>query len=382
MNRRSWLKKTSLLAGATAFTPAMLDNLSAAPRRNLSARMLSDLETGRHIPALKARLFANENPFGPSQKARQAIMDSLADCCRYSIEAEDVFVGKITAHEGLKDNSVMVSAGSSGVLQGTASYYSRNGGTVITASPSYEDLPEHVEDFGGKCIRVPVTADYKLDLDAMEKAVDASTTLVYVCNPNNPTATYADTDMLKEFCRRVSKKTMVFVDEAYIDYMPDPRASTMISLINEGVNIIVARTFSKLYGFAGLRIGYAIAQPETIKLLKPYTYHNFSLSSPALNAAIVSYQDTTYMADVLDKTNKSKQYLYKVLEGEGYAYIPSGTNFVMFPLRIDGGRFVEEMFKREVGVRNWKFNNKEWCRVSIGRMDEMEAFAEAFKQLS
>ena len=384
MNRRSWLKRTSLLAGATAFAPAVFTDVAAAPLRKFPFRKLpSDFRFDPRIPeVLKARLFANENPFGPSPAAKQAISDSLSNCCRYSINAPDDFVAKITAFEGLKENSVLLSAGSSGILEAAANYYSLKGGTVITGLPSYEDLPSHVEAFGGKCIRVPVTADYKLDLDAMERAIDASTTLVYICNPNNPTATYADTGKLKDFCRRVSKKVMVFVDEAYIDYMPDPKNSTMISLVNEGINIIVARTFSKVYGFAGLRIGYAVAQPDTIKMLEPYTYSSYSISTPSINAALVAYQDTAYIQEVLQKTDASKQYLYKVLKDEGYDYIPSGTNFAMFPIKMDGERFIEEMFKRSVGVRNWKMAGKEWCRISIGRMDEMEAFADAFKQIS
>lgn len=383
INRRLWLKKSSLLAGAATIAPSLLQQLQASPLKQAAhIKTLSDVEFGKNTINLKARLFANENPFGPSQPARKAIADSISSCCRYSIQEIDALIEKITLHEGLNKDSVMISAGSSGILMGTAAYYSLGGGSVVTGLPSYEDLPEHVENFGGKCIRVPVTTDYKLDLDAMEKAVDATTKLVYICNPNNPTATYADTDKLKDFCRRVSKKTMVFVDEAYIDYMPNPEDSTMIKLVKEGANIIVARTFSKLYGFAGLRMGYAIAQPQTIKLLEPYTYHAFSISTPSLEGALACYQDGSYITEVLEKTNKSKEYLYKVLEAEGYEYIPSGTNFVMFPLKMDGERFTEEMMKRGVGVRNWKFNDKNWCRVSIGRMDEMEAFASAFKELS
>ncbi len=384
MNRRSWLKKSSLLAGAAAFAPAVFNDVTAAPARKIAFNKLpADFRFDPKIPeVLKARLYANENPFGPSPAAKQAIMDSLSNCCRYSINGPDDFAAKIIAYEGLKENTVLLSAGSSGILESAASYYSRKGGTVITALPSYEDLPEHVEAFGGKCIRVPVTTDYKLDLDAMEKAVDDSTTLVYVCNPNNPTATCVDTGKLKDFCRRVSKKAMVFVDEAYIDYLPDPKNSTMISLVNEGVNIVVARTFSKVYGFAGLRVGYAVAQPETIKLLEPYTYSSYSISTLSINAALAAYQETAYIQEVLKKTDDSKQYLYKVLKEEGYDYIPSVTNFAMFPIRMDGERFIEEMFKRSIGVRNWKFADKEWCRISIGRMDEMQAFAEAFKQIS
>jgi len=217
----------------------------------------------------------------------------------------------------------------------------------------------------------------------MEKAVNADTKLVYICNPNNPTGTIVDAEKLKAFCERVSKRVTVFVDEAYIDYLPDPQGTTLISGVKKGQNIIVARTFSKLYGMAGIRMGYVVAQPDMIATLNNYAAAGlFLLSAPALNAALASYQDKPYMQDVIQKTQASKQYLYDVLKAEGYSYIPSSANFVLFPLKMDGKRFTEEMMKRGIGLRHWTFNNSEWCRISIGRMDEMEAFAAAFKELS
>src|SRR6202012_500759 len=174
----------------------------------------------------------------------------------------------------------------------------------------------------------------------------------------------------------------VFVDEAYIDYLPDPQGTTLIPMGNSGTNIIVARTFSKLYGFAGLRCGYVVTQPEIIKKLSCYTEAFMSISTTTLQAAIAGYQDRTFLDGALQKTIASKEYLYSVLKKEGYTYIPSSTNFVLFPIKMEGKQFADEMMKRSVGVRFWKFNNMDFCRVSIGRMDEMEAFATAFKELS
>ena len=191
-----------------------------------------------------------------------------------------------------------------------------------------------------------------------------------------------DNAKLKSFCDRVSKKVTVFIDEAYIDYLDDPQGTTLIPMVNNGANIIVARTFSKLYGFAGLRIGYVVTQPETIKKLSMYTEASMSISTTTLQAAIASYQDREYLDGALKKTVASKNYLYEVLKKEGYIYVPSSTNFVLFPIKMDGKQFTDEMMKRGVGVRFWKFNNQDWCRISIGRMDEMEAFASAFKEIS
>ena len=384
MNRRAWLKTTSLLTGGLALLPGQWNALSAAPSSPfVPAKRLSDFEFGEGVrPALKARLFANENPFGPSDKAKQAIIDSLSNSYQYPMMSIGQLSQKIADFEGLDEKMIMLGAGSSSILAAAALLFSKDGGNIVSADPTYDDLPGRVESLKTKWIKVPLTSEYKLDLDAMEKAVDSNTRLVYVCNPNNPTGTTVDAAKLKDFCERVSKKTTVFVDEAYIDYLPDPKGSTMIECVKKGQNVIVARTFSKLYGFAGLRIGYAIAQPALVEKIEPYYSGLWCMSGPAIQAALASYQDREFLDSALQKTFASRDYLYKVLKEEGYQYIPSSTNFVMFPLKMDGERFTEEMMKRGVGVRFWKFNDKNWCRISIGRMDEMQAFAEAFKEIS
>jgi len=289
---------------------------------------------------------------------------------------------KIAEFEKIKEENILLASGSSPLLMASALYYSKPGGNVITGDPSYEDLPSKAVRMGEKWVKVPLTSEYKLDLEAMEKAIDANTGLVYVCNPNNPTGTVVDTAQLKAFVERVSKRVPVFVDEAYIDYLPDPQGTTLIPMANSNPNIIVARTFSKLYGFAGLRLGYVVTQPDTIKKLSLYTEASMSISATTLAAALASYQDREYLDGALKKTLASKEYLYGVLKKEGYTYVPSSANFVLFPIKMEGRQFTDEMMKRGVGVRFWKFNNQEWCRISIGRMDEMEAFAAAFKEIS
>jgi histidinol-phosphate aminotransferase len=125
-----------------------------------------------------------------------------------------------------------------------------------------------------------------------------------------------------------------------------------------------------------------VALPDMIKELEPYCTKGGSISATSGNAALISYEDHDYLKDALKKTTESKEYLYKILKKEGYDYIPSYANFVMFPVPMDSVRFTEEMLKRGVSVRSWKFANKEWCRVSVGTMDEMKTFEEAFKQVS
>ncbi|MES2107197.1 MAG: histidinol-phosphate transaminase [Bacteroidota bacterium] len=386
LNRRNWIKTSALMAGGLALASGTINKLAAMPvirKLGLSPKPATD-ETVllQAPPAMKARLLANENPFGPSAAAKKAISDSLDTSYQYAFMQMSVLAGKIAQYEGISQSNIMLNSGSTPLLHAAAMHYSKGGKNIITGDPSYEDLPSAAKEHGGNWIKVPLTKEYKLDLDAMEAKVDDNTGLVYICNPNNPTATVVDTQKLKEFCERVSKKTMVFVDEAYIDYLPDPQGTTCISCIKAGQNIIIARTFSKLYGFAGLRCGYIVGLPQTIKMLSIYTPGAFNLSATTMAAAIAAYQETDYMKDALQKTIASREHLYATLKKEGYEYIPSSANFVMFPLKMDGNKFVNEMFKRGVGVRNWKLNGADWCRVSIGRMDEMEAFAVAFKELS
>ncbi|ASU35249.1 pyridoxal phosphate-dependent aminotransferase [Mucilaginibacter xinganensis] len=386
LNRRNWIKSSALLAGGLALASGTINKLAAMPvmrKMGFAGKPVTD-ETVilDAAPALKARLLANENPFGPSPAAKKAIQETLDTSYQYAFMQLSTLSGKIAAYEGINQSNIMLNSGSSALLLAAAIHYSKGGKSIITGDPSYDDLPTSALRNGGKWVKVPLTKDYKLDLDAMEAKVDDNTGLVYICNPNNPTGTVVDTDKLKAFCERVSKKTMVFVDEAYIDYLPDPQATTLIGGVKAGQNIIVARTFSKLYGFAGLRCGYIVAQPDTIHALSIYTGGAFNLSATTIAAAIAGYRETDFLQDALKKTIASREFLYATLKKEGYEYIPSSANFVMFPLKMDGAKFVGEMMKRGVGIRNWKLNGADWCRVSIGRMDEMEAFADAFKQLS
>ena len=389
MNRRSWIKTSSLLTGGltmlsgavSAFTTTTAARITGFTRK--TTQTFNGETIPKDFPKLKARLFANENPFGPSEKAKKAIQDAITNSYQYPFVHLAELQKKIADYEGLKIENVMMSAGSSPLLHGTALFCNKKGGSIISGDPTYEDLLEKATAFNSiNWVKVPLTAEHKLDLDEMEKRVDANTAMVYICNPNNPTGTVLDSSKLKAFCERVSKKTLVFVDEAYIDYLPDPEGSTLIDCVKKGQNVVVARTFSKLYGFAGLRVGYIVGQPELIKALEPYTAGWGCISATSGMAALASYQDKEYMKEALKKTLASKEYLYSVLKKEGYEYIPSATNFVMFPINMDAERFTEEMMKRGVGVRPWKFAGKEWCRVSIGKMEEMEAFAEAFKQIS
>lgn len=387
MNRRSWIRSSAFIAGgATFFAGTFRDAVAATKSVKTSVKSMFFVSDKAVIealpPEIKARLSANENPFGPSAKAKKAIMDAMDKSYQYPFMYARELGTKIAAFEGVKPKQIILDAGSSPILRSAAIYFTKNGGNIVTGDPSYGDLPSTAESYGAKIINTPLTKDYKLDLVAMEKAINSDTKLVYICNPNNPTATVLNAAELKSFCERVAAKVPVFIDEAYIDYLNDPKAMSMMSTVIGGHNVIIARTFSKLYGFAGLRVGYAIAQPKMIEILESYTNGAMSISATSIQAAIAAYQDREFLDDAKKKTFASRDFLYKTLTQEGYTYIPSSANFVMFPIKMDGKKFVDEMMKRGVSIRNWSFNKQEWCRVSIGTMPEMQAFADAFKQIS
>lgn len=384
-NRRSWLKKTALFSGGVAFAPGLFASPAGnhvSPAFSISGFPLldNDLALETTPPEIKSRLSANENPFGPSLKARQAMADSLTNGYRYAFFEGRKMEALIVAHEGVKKEQLFMSAGSGALLEAGAKIFTE--GKIISSQPTYEDLLQSAEAIGTKVIRVPLTTDYHYDLDAMEKLVDDTTGLVYICNPNNPTATLLDREKLKAFCRRVAKKTTVMVDEAYIDFVKDADNASVISLVKEGLNIVVLRTFSKLYGMAGLRFGYLVGQPDVVKKFREVSPGSGSVACTTWAAAIASYQDKAFMAEVNEKMQASKDYLYKVLKEEGYKYVPSEANFVIFPIKEEGKTFATKMMNNGVSVRTWAFDNKNWCRVSIGTMDEMKVFALALVKSS
>lgn len=337
------------------------------------------------LPIIKARLSSNENPFGPSQKAMKAMTEALPSSYLYPREHLMKFKKMIAEEEGVTEEHIMLGAGSGELLVATALCYAFKNGTgshILSADPSYMQLVRASTNIGIGWEKVALNKDFDYDFNAMAAKVTDKTSLVYICNPNNPTGVVTDPQKLASFCEAVSKTKPVFVDEAYIDYAADPKKVSMMECIRKGQNVIIARTFSKVHSFAGLRIGYVIAQPAVIKELSNFGTAGSSISTASVQGALASYGDKEFIKYSVGKNNESKAFLYKLLKDNDYTYLPSQTNFVLFPLKMDGKRFVEEMAKRGVGIRSWAFDNKQWCRVSMGTMDQMKLFANAFKELA
>ena len=378
INRRDWLR-TSLLSGLS---------LAAAPAAFCEPE--PELPAGYLPPkggVLKARLSANENPYGPSPKALKTITEAAPDGYLYAMEYARKFRKQVAETEGVPEEYVLLGAGSGELLTAAslwAAYRPNAGRTIVAPDPTFDALPRTSLKHGISMDKVPLVAadGYDINLNKLNERVGSQTGMVYLCNPNNPTAITVDPAKLRAFCAAVGAKTPILVDEAYIHYTPDPKAYSMVDMVMKGSNVIVTKTFSKVHGFAGLRMGYMIAKPEILEEIATFSTGGSGLSMTTLRAAMVSMQDTDFVNYSLGKTKESKEYLYGVLKEHTYEPLPSGANFVMFPIRMKGEDFVTRMMDQGVSIRQWKFDGQYWCRVSLGTMPQMQAFADGLKVIS
>ena len=203
--------------------------------------------------------------------------------------------------------------------------------------------------------------------------------MLFFCNPNNPTGTIVDGNDALDFCRRASEKTLVFSDEAYSDYIEKPNYPTMVPLIKEGRNVIVSHTFSKVYGMAGVRVGYLVAQPEVVQMLKPRVMGYVNMMG--LAGAVAALDDAEFYKYSLQKNKEAKEMIYQVAEELGMRYVKSHTNFVFVETGMDAAELVDRMLEHNVRVgRPFPPLNK-WCRVSTGTADDMDKWADAMRKV-
>ncbi|MCP1384661.1 pyridoxal phosphate-dependent aminotransferase [Runella salmonicolor] len=384
LNRRDWLK-SGLLASA-GLTIGQANPVNAAPvftQGILNVYAERELELAHEAmlaaaPQIKARLSSNENPWGPSTAAIKAISDTAPKSFLYAGPVTMELRKAIAEMNGVSPDQVLLGAGSSELLMASLLMAGAKG-KVMMAETCYISGRDAREDGATMpTIKVPLTKDYQYDLDAMDTRLSADTSLVYICNPNNPTGVMLPSAKLSSFCDTASPKSTVLVDEAYIDYAPNPATDSMVEHVRKGQNVLILRTLSKLHGFAGLRIGYALGQPATLKELRKYCSGGFTVSTTSAAAAIASFKDKAFQEMVLKNTAESKKFLYDTLKSMDYTYLPSSANFVLFPIKVKGQVLLQKMMAEGVSVRSWFFDQQNWCRVSIGTMDEMKAFKEAF----
>jgi histidinol-phosphate aminotransferase len=326
------------------------------------------------------RLSANENPYGPSAKAHTAMTGSFDLCCRYPDEANDVLIDKIAKINGVNREQIVLGDGSSEILKLCAETFTGpTQGKLIAADPTFEAILEYSKANGAEVVKVPLTADFHHDLEKMDAAAGGKG-LIYVCNPNNPTASITPKNDLRGFIEKTSPGTMILVDEAYFHYADSPDYESVIPLVKDHPNLIVARTFSKIYGMAGLRCGYCVAQPETIKRMHPFQMWD-SVNVMALAAASASLDDVDQVNNGRKLNSEAKSFTTSKLDKMGYKQIPSQANFIMFDCKKPVVPIIKAMKDKNVAVGRLFPAYPNHMRLTIGKKSEMQAFVSAFKQV-
>lgn len=392
-------------------TALLRDSMKVKPASKRGARQKTSTPKG------VTRLNYNENNYGPAPEVTKLLIDSIGRVNEY----QDFFAidlkQKIADFYGLDktakaasetnefgENSkpedyVIIGAGSSAVIDMLGEIFINPGDEVVYCMPSYESFPDMVNDYGGKRVEIPLTADYHFDLDGMYEAVTEKTKLVVVVNPNNPTGTYINGAKIEKFIRKVHEKAarlhpdddqdvVVIVDEAYYEYVDDPTHYSMIEMVQKGYDrpLIVQRTFSKAYGLAGLRIGYAITQPALADaIMKACQAWNYS--GPGLLAceAALDYQD--YIKKVKALNIENRNYVADELKQLGFEVVPPAANFIFFGIpenataeereKMDPVRVKNELAERKILIGAPNGHN----RVSIGTAEECKMFIAAMKEV-
>ncbi len=318
------------------------------------------------------RLNQNENPYGPSDAAKKAMQEALDLGWAYAQDDAAQLRRMIAAKEGLKPENVFICEGSTELLRISALAFCANGKELVAGLPTFNAMPQYTARVGGKVQFVQLDAARRLDLKAMETRVTEKTGAVFVCNPNNPTGTTVESADLRAFIATVSPRALVLMDEAYIDLVDNPAATTMIDEVKQGRNVLIARTFSKIHGLAGLRVGYGLGQVATIRRLD-----ELRTSIPnrmGLRAALASYQDTPFLDYSRQMVRAAATTTAAALTQMKLTVQPTQANFLIFDT---GGSSVEfATFMRDKGILvTPQFDPiATWCRVSMGRAAQMETF--------
>jgi histidinol-phosphate aminotransferase len=370
VSRRRFTQLLGAGAAAAFVRPALSFATKSVPPNRLSGPA-----TGTGM----VRLSANENPYGPSPKSHQAMRESFGMCCRYPDEQNHVLIDKLAKLNGVDRDQILLGDGSNEILKLSAEAFTApNRGNLVAADPTFEALLGYATIGGAEVVKVPLTLDYAHDLPKMAAA--AKNGLIYVCNPNNPTASITPKKALRDFIATGPNGAMILVDEAYFHYADSSEYESVIPLVKDQPNLIVARTFSKIYGMAGLRCGYCVAQKPVIAKLRAYQPWD-SINVMALVAASAGLDDANQVPNGRKLNHEAKTFTVSELQKLGHKTIPSQANFIMFDCKRPVVPLIKAMKERNVEVGRLFPAMPNYMRLTIGKKSEMESFLAAFKQV-
>jgi histidinol-phosphate aminotransferase len=338
-------------------------------------------------PGLKEiKISSNENPLGPGKAALEAIVRQFPEAGRYpfnSTPADSALVAAIAKKFGAKPEHVVLGAGSQEILRSAVRAFTTPARGLVTASPSFENCTGMAKKLGHPVVEVKVDAQCRLDLDGMAAAAKGAG-LVFLNNPNNPTATVHGAQAVEDFVQRVrsaSPDTVILIDEAYHEYVTDPAYQTAVPLAMKTPNVFVARTFSKAFGMAGLRIGYAIGPADTMKplarLKMPYNVSVFSVA-----AALAALNDQKHIDEERARNTEVRAFTVKALDDLGCKPTDSQGNFLFVDVGRPAAEFRDACAKQGVIVgRDFPPFEKTHVRISLGTMDEMKRATAVFRNV-
>ena len=331
-------------------------------------------------PDYMIRAGFNENPYGPSRVALQAIVDSIKMSNLYGGNRRALSALMSEIHNVPTDH-ISIGTGSGEILRTAGMLAAVADGSVVCADPTYHDLIRYAERAGSEIIRVPVDRETKhIDLNAIHRAIRRDTKCVYLANPNNPVPSIIEKNELRDFTLDVAKDRMVFIDEAYFEFVDNPDYASMMDLVRDGHdNIVVARTASKIHGLAGMRIGFGFAHPDLTQRINDAK--TGAINVLGLNAAIASYKDQEFQEFTLRKNRESLDIVEGMLDETGATYVKSNANFTF----IYTGRDIQELnaaFRADNIMVGRPFPPMtDWMRVSMAKPEEMRYFVQVYKKL-
>ncbi len=369
MKRRSFLRNGLLAFGAPAILP-------------FDSRMdlfLTPRQRGQEGDPI--RLSSNENPLGIPQASRDAILGGLDEANRYPGASRRALTKAVAERHGIQTEGIVLGNGSTEILQMWVQARLDPQLRLVAPAPTFEDVFEYSEPHPWIDLRpVPLLPDYAHDLTAMEEESRGAPgpVLVYVCNPNNPTGSLTSVDDIEAWIRRAPENLHFLVDEAYFEFVDSRAYRSLDQLAWENPNVVVARTFSKVYGMAGLRLGYGIAHPETARTLQAYAAGP-NCNHLALVAGLAALGDEGWVEKSVSANLQSRQIAYKVLDELGLEYLPSHTNFVMHRISGDLRQYINRMAEAGLRVGRPFPPMLDFNRCSFGLPEEMERHAETLK---
>jgi len=383
LSRRNWFKSTFAMGAGLALSGvstvqagSLVSRLEAAPLSRAEREFFAMKTSGG-----KVRLNSNENPYGPSKKAREAVVQILNEANRYQFQTQEDLRKRIAQRENVDPSYIMFGSGSGEILCLVGAAYGLDGGSVLSSYPTFPLLMNYAEGVNARWDKVELNDKLEYDYDKMASAIKSDTKVIFTCNPNNPTGTFVDPNKVRAFAEEASKKALVYADEAYLEFLGPLEKNSLVDLVRKGNNVVVSRTFSKIFGLAGLRIGYVVAHPDTIKKLSKFG-DSISASQTAIAAAQASLGDEDFMQMVRQKNAEARKVLTDYLESKKYLHGKSEINVVFFPAPKDGKTILAKCEEKGYLIRVWDYQGKEWCRVSIGTPEEMKGFVKAFDEVT